>query len=96
MADGEITEEWVKVAEVAEILSGDVELNEGSLPASSTVSGMDALGNHSFRKFRAFDVLLDDGLLAGNDPSVIGGDIITMGTRSYDLSESREMQAPCF
>ena len=32
MADGEITEEWVKVAEVAEILSGDVELNEGSLP----------------------------------------------------------------
>ena len=77
MADGEITEEWVKVAEVAEALSGDVELNEGSLPASSTVSGLDALGNPFFQEISSlYDVLLDDGLLAGNDPYVIGGDII--------------------
>ena len=89
MADGEITEEWVQVAEVAEALSGDVELNEGSLPASSAVSGMDALGNPFFQEISSlYDVLLDDGLLAGNAPSVIGGDIITMGTGSYDLSES--------
>jgi hypothetical protein len=89
MADGEITEEWVKVAEVAEALSGDVELNEDSLPASSTVSGLDALGNPFFQEISSlYDVLLDDGLLAGNDPSVIGGDIITMSTGSYDLSES--------
>jgi hypothetical protein len=69
---------WQKVAEA---LSGDVELNEGSLPASSAVSGMDALGNPFFQEISSlYDVLLDDGLLAGNDPSVIGGDIITMGT----------------
>ena len=89
MAEGKITEEWVKVAEVAVALSGDVEFNEGSLPASSAVSGLEALGNPFFQEISSlYDVLLDDGLLAGNDPSVIGADIITMGTGSYDFSES--------
>ena len=89
MAEGKITEEWVKVAEVAEALTGDVELNEGSLTAGIAVSGLDALGNPFFQEISSlYDVLLDDGLLAGNDPSVIGGDIIAMDTGSYDLSES--------
>ena len=45
LADGEIDEDWVKVAEVAESLTGDVAMEGGALPESNGVSGADALSN---------------------------------------------------
>lgn len=87
MADGEIDEDWVKVAEVAESLTGDVVMEDGALPVNNGISGSDALGNPFFQEISSlYDVLEDDTFIAGDNPSVIGGDIISMQSGIYDVA----------
>ena len=89
MADGEIDEDWVKVAEVAESLTGDVAMEGGALPESNGVSGSDALSNPFYQEISSlYEVLEDDTFIAGDEPSVIGGDVISMQAGSYDLAAS--------
>ena len=88
MAGGEWTEEWIRVAEVANLLSSDITISESSLPETTLFTGNEALSNPFFKEISSlYDILVDDTLVAGDDVSVIGGQSVTVSPGSYDLAD---------
>ena len=89
LAGGEWTEEWLRVAEVANILSSDVSISESSISEILSVSGVEALSNPFFEEISSlYSTLESDVLVSGYDISVIGGNVVTVDGGLYDLTES--------
>ena len=89
LAGGEWTEEWLRVAEVANILSSDLAISPTSLPESLVVSGSEALSNPFYEEISSlYDTLESDLVAAGSDLSVLGGNLITVDSGTYDLTDS--------
>ena len=89
LAGGEWTEEWLRVAEVANILSSDLAISPTSLPESLVVSGSEALSNPFYEEISSlYDTLESDLAAAGSDLSVLGGNLITVDSGTYDLTDS--------
>ena len=89
LSGGELTEDWVRIAEVANSLSAELYIEEGMLPAVSDFSGREALANPFYEEISSlYDVLEMDLMVAGDNPSIIGADSISVYGGTYDLYES--------
>ena len=89
LSGGELTEDWVRIAEVANSLSAELYIEEGMLPAVSDFSGREALANPFYEEISSlYDVLELDLMVAGDNPSIIGADSISVYGGTYDLYES--------
>ena len=79
LSGGELTEDWVRIAEVANSLSAELYIEEGMLPAVSDFSGREALANPFYEEISSlYDVLELDLMVAGDNPSIIGADSISV------------------
>jgi hypothetical protein len=72
LSGSDLTEEWIRVGEVADVLLQDYDLGK-SLP-SSTLASIDVFGNPFFDEANAlFEDLKLDGLINGEKSSVLAG-----------------------
>ena len=84
---GSWTEDWVKVAQVGNILSTEYDLLQdwSSMPV---LSFSEAINNPFFETVSTlFNQLLLDSLDAGSDPVVLGGLSLSLGAESYNFTE---------
>ena len=89
LAGGELTDEWIRVAEVANSLTAEFYIEDGMLPSANDFSGREALSNPFFEEISSlYDVLENDLMVAGDNPAIIGGSSLTVYGGSYDLSDS--------
>ena len=87
LAGGEWTDEWLRVAEVANILVSDVSISPDSIDEIDVISGAEALANPFYEEISSlYGIVENDTLASGDDTSVVGGNIISVESGLYDLT----------